>query len=37
VLIQNFIGVEQLALPTTPERQRIEHENPPALVDDPPL
>lgn len=37
VLIQNFIGVEQLALPTTADRQRIERETPPALVEDPPF
>lgn len=37
VLIQNFIGVEQLTLPTTSERHAIEHETAPALAEDPPF
>ena len=36
VLIQNLIS-EQLALSTPPDRQRIEHETPPTLAEDPPF
>jgi len=36
VLIQNLVS-EHLALPSPPDRQRIEQENPPALTEDPPF
>ena len=36
VLIQNLVS-EQIALPPPPDRQRIEHETPPALTEDPPF
>ena len=36
VLIENLAS-GQLALPTTPDRQRIEQETPPALTEDPPF
>ena len=36
VLIQNLVS-EQLALPTPPDRQRIEQETPPALTENPPF
>ncbi len=36
VLIQNLVG-EHLALPSSPDRQRMEQDTPPALTEDPPF
>ena len=36
LLVQNLVN-EQIALPSPPDRQRIEHETPPTLGEDPPF